>query len=84
MKPIGPLLKDNARFATTLTPWIFVVLGILGKVDFSERWGLVGRLAIAWGAAALVGILFDIVIYALEERLKRKKAEQQADRGSGT
>ncbi len=27
MKPIGPLLKDSARFATTLTPWIFVVLG---------------------------------------------------------
>ncbi|GAB4310809.1 hypothetical protein H5T55_00780 [Candidatus Bipolaricaulota bacterium] len=84
MKPIGPLLKDSARFATTLTPWIFVVLGILGKVDFSERWELVGRLAIAWGAVALVGIPFDIVIYALEERLKRKKAEQQADRGSET
>ncbi|MBC7170738.1 hypothetical protein H5T54_07440 [Candidatus Bipolaricaulota bacterium] len=60
------------------------MLGILGKVDFSERWELVGRLAIAWGAVVLVGIPFDIVIYALEGRLKRKKAEQQANRGSET
>lgn len=60
---------------------MFVVLGILRKVDFSERRDLVGRLAIAWVAAALVSIPFDSVIYALEERMKRKRAEQQADSG---
>jgi hypothetical protein len=59
-------------------------LGLLGKIDFSQRWEVVGRLAIAWVAATLVSIPFDIAIYALEERLKRKKAEQQADRGSET
>ncbi len=60
------------------------MLGILGKIDFSERWQLVGRLAITRVAVALASIPFDIVIYALEERLKRKEAEQQADRGSET
>jgi len=30
-QPLGQLLKDSARFATIVTPWVFVVLGILGR-----------------------------------------------------
>lgn len=81
-KPIGQLLKDSARFATTVTPWVFVVLGILGKVDFSQPSEVVRRLVIAWVTAALVSIPFDILIYALEGSLKRRKTEQKADRGT--
>lgn len=42
MKPVGQLLKDSARFATTVTPWIFVVFW--GRLTFHRR----GRLSGDW------------------------------------
>lgn len=68
MKPIGLLVKDSARFATILTPWVVVVLGIFGNVDFSQRWEVITRLVTTWATVALISIPFDLAIYALEQK----------------
>ncbi len=64
-------ITRSARFATNLTPWLLVVLGLLGKLDFSKPVWVLETAAISWIVYAVVGVLFDAVLCALRRAFER-------------
>lgn len=64
-------IKRNAQFAARGVPWLLVVLGLLGRVDFSKPVWVIETAAISWVAFAVVGVLFDAAVYALQRGYRR-------------